>query len=81
MIKDYGSLRHNAKANIEAGGSYLPNLYINCGMGSRGLSYAPLSAEILASELAGETAILDEDLRLALHPARFMIRDLKKKRL
>jgi tRNA 5-methylaminomethyl-2-thiouridine biosynthesis bifunctional protein len=50
-------------------------------MGSRGLSYAPLSAEILASELAGETAILDEDLRLALHPARFMIRDLKKKRL
>jgi tRNA 5-methylaminomethyl-2-thiouridine biosynthesis bifunctional protein len=50
-------------------------------MGSRGLSYAPLSAEILATELAGEKPILDKDLRLALHPTRFIIRDLKKKRL
>ena len=33
------------------------------------------------TELAGEKPILDKDLRLALHPTRFIIRDLKKKRL
>ena len=81
IIEDYSALRHDAKASIATAGSYFPNLYINCGMGSRGLSYAPLSAEILATELAEDKPILDEDLRLALHPTRFIIRDLKKKRL
>ena len=81
LVEDYSALRRDAKSNIATAGSYLSNLYINCGMGSRGLSYAPLSAEILATELAGEKPILDKDLRLALHPTRFIIRDLKKKRL
>ena len=81
LIEDYSGLRRDAKSSIATAGSYLPNLYINCGMGSRGLSYAPLSAEILAAELAGDEPILDKDLRLALHPTRFIIRDLKKKRL
>jgi tRNA 5-methylaminomethyl-2-thiouridine biosynthesis bifunctional protein len=54
---------------------------VHCGMGSRGLCYAPLTAELLASEIAGEMPPLERDLRLAMHPARFLIRDLKKNRL
>jgi tRNA 5-methylaminomethyl-2-thiouridine biosynthesis bifunctional protein len=50
-------------------------------MGSRGLSYAPLTAEVLACEIAEETSNLEQDLRLAMHPARFIIRDLKKRRI
>jgi tRNA 5-methylaminomethyl-2-thiouridine biosynthesis bifunctional protein len=50
-------------------------------MGSRGLSYAPLTSEVLAAEIAGETLPIEDELRLAMHPARFLIRDLKKKRI
>ena len=81
MADDFRILRSNARASVNAKGSYLKNLYINCGLGSRGLSYAPLTAEILASEIANEFPPLETDLRLAMHPARFIIRDLKKRRL
>ena len=81
LLEDYAVLRSDARARISTHGSYLPNLYINCGMGSRGLSYAPLTAEVLACEIAGETSNLEQDLRLAMHPARFIIRDLKKRRI
>lgn len=81
FIEDFASLRRDARADILSGGSYWPNLYVNCGMGSRGLSYAPLTSELLATEIAGEEPPLDQELRLAMHPARFIIRDLKKKRV
>ena len=50
-------------------------------MGSRGLSYAPLTAELLAAEIAGDGQALDKELREAMHPARFLIRDLKRNRI
>tara|TARA_B110000879_G_scaffold44258_1_gene62588 strand:+ start:13763 stop:15052 length:1290 start_codon:yes stop_codon:yes gene_type:complete len=81
MLKDYAILRRDAKTVVATRGSYLPNLYVNCGMGSRGLSYAPLTAEILAAQIAGETPPLEQQLLNAMNPARFIIRDLKRKRL
>jgi tRNA 5-methylaminomethyl-2-thiouridine biosynthesis bifunctional protein len=81
LLEDYAPLRKDARADILSPGSYLPNLFVHCGMGSRGMGYAPLTAEILASEIAGEQSPIDPRLRLALHPARFLIQDLKKKRL
>ncbi|MDG2501305.1 MAG: FAD-dependent 5-carboxymethylaminomethyl-2-thiouridine(34) oxidoreductase MnmC [Porticoccaceae bacterium] len=81
FLEDYGALRRDARKLIPTLGSYQPNLYIHCGMGSRGLCYAPLTAEILAAEIAGEVPPLERELRLAMHPARFLIRDLKKKRI
>ena len=85
MLEDYAKLRRDAKTPMTTLGAYLPNLYVNCGMGSRGLSYAPLTAELLAAEIAGETPELDEklpkELRQAMHPARFLIRDLKRNRI
>jgi tRNA 5-methylaminomethyl-2-thiouridine biosynthesis bifunctional protein len=81
MLEDYAILRRDAKTVVPTRGSYLPNLYINCGMGSRGLSYAPLTAEILAAQIAGETPPLEQELLNAMNPARFIIRDLKRKRI
>jgi tRNA 5-methylaminomethyl-2-thiouridine biosynthesis bifunctional protein len=81
LLEDYGPLRTDARADISKSGSYLPNLFIHCGMGSRGMGYAPLTAEILAGEIAGEDRLIEPELRLALHPARFLIQDLKKKRI
>ena len=81
MIKAFSRLRKDAKSQITTYGTYLPNLYIHCGLGSRGLSYAPLGAKILAAEIARKPFPLENDLRIAMHPARFIIRALKKKQL
>ena len=81
MKETFSRLRKDAKSQITTYGNYLPNLYIHCGLGSRGLSYAPLGAKILAAEIAKQPLPLEQDLRLALHPARFIIRALKKKQL
>ena len=81
MLEDYAILRRDAKMPMTTPGAYLPNLYVNCGMGSRGLSYAPLTAELLAAEIAGEKPALSEELCQAMHPVRFLIRDLKRNRI
>lgn len=46
-----------------------------CCLGSRGLTTAPLMAELLVSELTHAPLPLDNDLCRAVHPARFMVRD------
>ena len=46
-----------------------------CCLGSRGLTTAPLAAELLASELTHSPLPLTKDLCHALHPARFMVRE------
>lgn len=81
FLDEFSDLRRDARKLVPSLGSYQPNLYVHCGMGSRGLCYAPLTAEILATEIAGEITPLERELRLAMHPARFVIRDLKKKRI
>ncbi|MGS2722253.1 bifunctional tRNA (5-methylaminomethyl-2-thiouridine)(34)-methyltransferase MnmD/FAD-dependent 5-carboxymethylaminomethyl-2-thiouridine(34) oxidoreductase MnmC [Porticoccus sp. GXU_MW_L64] len=78
MNERFALLRKNAKAHIPLPGEYHPGLYISCGHGSRGLSYAPLTAELLASQICGEAAPIDRELAQALNPARFLIRALKR---
>jgi tRNA 5-methylaminomethyl-2-thiouridine biosynthesis bifunctional protein len=79
--QQYDALRRDATTTVDSLGSYFPNLYIHCGLGSRGLSYAPLTAEILAAEINQEIPPLERELRLAMHPARFLIRDLKRRKI
>jgi len=49
-----------------------PGLYAATGLGSRGLLWAPLGAELLASVLSGEPSPLPRDLRGAISPLRFL---------
>lgn len=51
-----------------------PGLYGLLGYASRGLCWAPLAAELLASRLDGEPLPLEADLATALDPARFVLR-------
>ncbi|RLU01644.1 bifunctional tRNA (5-methylaminomethyl-2-thiouridine)(34)-methyltransferase MnmD/FAD-dependent 5-carboxymethylaminomethyl-2-thiouridine(34) oxidoreductase MnmC [Ketobacter sp.] len=58
---------------------YGPNhagLLISCGHGSRGITSACLAAEIIASYLTGEPQPLDREALFAIHPARFLIRNI-----
>lgn len=49
-------------------------LYGLLGLGSRGLVWASLAAEILASQLNGDPAPVENDLSNAIDPARFLLR-------
>jgi tRNA 5-methylaminomethyl-2-thiouridine biosynthesis bifunctional protein len=52
------------------------NLFMLCGLGSRGLTTAPLCAEILVSQILNEPLPLSNQLLDALNPNRFLVRGL-----
>jgi tRNA 5-methylaminomethyl-2-thiouridine biosynthesis bifunctional protein len=54
------------------GPTLLPGVYTATGLGSRGLLWAPLGAELLASRLEADPLPLPRDLAAALSPARFL---------
>lgn len=53
-----------------------PNLFMLCGLGSRGLTTAPLCAEVLISQILNEPLPLSNQLLDALNPNRFLVRGL-----
>jgi len=55
-----------------------PGLYGAFAFGSRGLVWASLGAELLASQLEGEPCPLEHDLADALDPARYLLRALRQ---
>ena len=78
FLQTYGALRKNARQVIQQRGNYVPGLYINTAHGSRGLSSAPLCAQLLASLICNELPPLSRELVRALSPSRFLIRDLAR---
>jgi tRNA 5-methylaminomethyl-2-thiouridine biosynthesis bifunctional protein len=54
-------------------------LYVLGGLGGRGLAWAPALAEALASEMLGEPGALEIAAAAALHPARMLTRELKRR--
>ncbi|MBA6411925.1 bifunctional tRNA (5-methylaminomethyl-2-thiouridine)(34)-methyltransferase MnmD/FAD-dependent 5-carboxymethylaminomethyl-2-thiouridine(34) oxidoreductase MnmC [Parahaliea sp. F7430] len=81
FVAQFAALRRNAKRDIPACGIFEQGLYLNTGHGSRGLSSTPLAAELLASQICHEPLPMTRELARALAPARFLIRDLGRKRL
>ncbi|MBE8596906.1 bifunctional tRNA (5-methylaminomethyl-2-thiouridine)(34)-methyltransferase MnmD/FAD-dependent 5-carboxymethylaminomethyl-2-thiouridine(34) oxidoreductase MnmC [Xenorhabdus sp. BG5] len=69
------SLQINTNKMIEESPCY-PDLFVLGVLGSRGLCSAPLSAELLASQIFGEPPPLDDETLAALHPNRFWVRKL-----
>ncbi|PHR56948.1 MAG: bifunctional tRNA (5-methylaminomethyl-2-thiouridine)(34)-methyltransferase MnmD/FAD-dependent 5-carboxymethylaminomethyl-2-thiouridine(34) oxidoreductase MnmC [Robiginitomaculum sp.] len=56
----------------------LDGLYLLNGLGSRGLTLAPLLAKLIVSEICGEPSPLERDARTAVHPARFCARAARR---
>jgi tRNA 5-methylaminomethyl-2-thiouridine biosynthesis bifunctional protein len=79
LEKSYHHIRHNAKANSDIPGQWLDGLYVLIGLGSRGLTYGALAADILASQINAEPMPSDRHLIKALSPARFAIKDIIRK--
>jgi tRNA 5-methylaminomethyl-2-thiouridine biosynthesis bifunctional protein len=79
-LADEAATRQQATALRGAGLLDLPRargLYGAFAFGSRGLVWALLGAELLASQLEGEPCPLERDLAEALDPSRYLLRALR----
>ncbi len=77
----YEPLRKNSKLPVTETSCYLDGLYVTAGHGSRGMLSCPVSGEILATMITGEPGTasrlsMPTKLLEAVHPSRFLIRNL-----
>ena len=75
---DFAELRHGHPWARYPDARYVAGLYVLTGLGSRGLVTAPLAAEILAAHVSGAPLPVEQNLLTALHPGRFLLRELKR---
>ena len=73
----YADLRHGRQDDWPSA-PYLGGGYILSGLGSRGYQTAFLTAELIASQMAGAPLPVDREVAAALHPARFLVRALRR---
>lgn len=81
FLEAYGALRTGGKGTDFPPPPYQPGLYALTGLGSRGFATAPLLGELIAAQMTGAPAPLPRDLVAALHPARFLVRGLKRREI
>ncbi|GGC87995.1 bifunctional tRNA (5-methylaminomethyl-2-thiouridine)(34)-methyltransferase MnmD/FAD-dependent 5-carboxymethylaminomethyl-2-thiouridine(34) oxidoreductase MnmC [Halopseudomonas salina] len=74
--QDFAVLAKDASKRPDIPAPWLPGLYINTAHGSRGLISCPLSGELIAAMLENGPLPLPLDLVQAVHPSRFMLRQL-----
>ncbi|MCA0934548.1 bifunctional tRNA (5-methylaminomethyl-2-thiouridine)(34)-methyltransferase MnmD/FAD-dependent 5-carboxymethylaminomethyl-2-thiouridine(34) oxidoreductase MnmC [Vibrio alginolyticus] len=74
---EYAELQNQKEEEVEPI-HHFPNLFCFLGLGSRGLSSAPLMAEVLASQICGDPLPLPVDVLAELHPSRMWVRKLRK---
>lgn len=83
-VGDFTAIKHTyADLHLQKAEQVKPvasqeNLYCLLGLGSRGLSSAPLLAEVLASQICADPLPLPVDVLEALHPSRMWVRKLRK---
>lgn len=79
--KHYSDLDKGRKAHLYPPAQYLKHLMVHTGLGSRGITYACAGAELITEILTGSAIGMDEDLVNRLHPARFLIRGFKSRKI
>jgi len=74
----YEQLRHDRKRLINKKQPNIKGLYVLTGLGSRGLTSAPLLSELLLSQMMDDPPPVTRYLQQAVSPARFLKRRLVK---
>jgi tRNA 5-methylaminomethyl-2-thiouridine biosynthesis bifunctional protein len=72
----YAALRKDASKRPDDAAPWMEGLFVNAAHGSRGLITAPLSGELIAAWLEGEPLPLPRPVAEAVHPSRFLLREL-----
>lgn len=70
----FAPLAANARKVIDQRGEYRAGLWVFGGLGGRGLTYAPLAAALLCSQMENSPRPLPRSLHEALSPARQLIK-------
>lgn len=78
-MEDFAELRHGHPWARYPQARYQSGLYVLTALGARGVVSAPLAAELLACHITGEPWPVERDIANALHPARFLVRALKRR--
>lgn len=78
--QDFQNFAKTSKAFIPQPGSYYPGLMLNIAFGSRGFASAPLAAAIIRAYCLDQAFPLDISLLNAVNPARFLIRDIIRRK-
>jgi tRNA 5-methylaminomethyl-2-thiouridine biosynthesis bifunctional protein len=81
FAKDFTGLRQGRLERTFGDAVYHPGLWVIAGLGARGLVTAPLAGDFLAAQISSDRWPVGAEVAAALHPARFMVRDLKRARL
>jgi len=76
--KNYASLKHGALGRDYPGAQYHKGLFVLGGLGSRGLTSSALCAKVLSELINNEVTEDSVPLLEILHPARFLIRELRR---
>lgn len=77
FLQAFARLRHgDRRAKYPEVPPYLPGLYVLAGLGARGLTLAPLAAELLAAQIMAEPWPVPRPQAEALAPVRFLARAL-----
>ncbi len=74
----YEMLKHGPRYQNFIPAPYVPNLYAVTGLGARGFMSAPLLADLITALICGGPLPVTPAVYESLHPARFLIRALKK---
>ena len=75
----YSELHHGRPGVAWPSGPVFPGLYVSLGHGARGMVSSLLCAEMVAAQVLGLPLPLPDHFIPVLHPARFLMRTLKKK--
>jgi tRNA 5-methylaminomethyl-2-thiouridine biosynthesis bifunctional protein len=76
--EDYAELWKGKAEHYYPSARHLTGLYLAAGFGARGITTAPLAAELLAAMIDGTELPLDNALVDVLNPARFLIKRLRR---
>ena len=77
-LSAYERLRHGDRFAAYPPAPVHPGLFLLGGLGARGFTTGLLLGELLAAQITGTPLPLPRDLADAVHPARFIVRGLRK---
>lgn len=77
-LRDYNGLRVGKPIDTMADARYMPGLFTVSGLGARGFQAAFLAADIIRCLIDGRVTPVSSAIQDALHPGRFIVRDLKR---
>lgn len=80
VTQRYGKWAQDANAGIQQSLDFYPGLYVHSGLGSKGTLSAFLGAKILAAMIDQTPLPVTRSLLEHLLPARFLLRNLKRRR-